>query len=1471
MPRFDDRLSPRGPDGDDFQKFVWEALRSGHFEPFVAGRYIRPYYAFGNDGAIDHLAIGDHDQIVVECKFFGKERKGQPAGDWKAVAEKLEPNLLANARRGIDSVARHYKPWFDANRPIRGYWFCTSGNFQPGAQSELRQDITTFFTTIAQSHASLAHLAGLDVEVFGWNDFGGALNAIPPLSFKWFRQLPVGFRPMRSLTGGKTFRRFLDEGTLDFFSRDAFNREIGFDNQARVVDEQTTLSILLETNDQTGLVLSGPGGLGKTRLAVQFGLAAELKGWLALQVERIASPEAVDELARVYPAGARVLLIIDYAEAAASLLGLAHAMERANRDGKHQFRFVATCRASAISAVKEALEDSAYRVIEFSGRPDDRYNNWVVNKILLSADVPRLDEVASVCGGIPAIAAFAVFLSKQYPERFDSQFGQIHRGDDFSIWADKRLKLALSAQNLDDFSTRRRLATLAARLPLPANEYQFHRSLSDETTRLLDLLQFDRWIEPDGEGIAATHDIFADAIITRYVFETSATITDRVGDVLSDSMDAGAFDRAFIALNRLAAHRQFEEIDGLTAIRRAHARNPLAVIASHKLLLRIRIPNYKTSVRLLDEFPDVASAIAADASCDGLLAYLAESAAVSANEAWRNEAGRILQPLLDLAVERTQWSNIVVRRALRLLPERYRQQALGWIRREPTRSETHFIFVAWLLSGLPPDEISFDLNVWLANKGRSDLKASFVLSAWLDAAAKLDQEACLEKIGKVQDHVLAWLNEHPTKENAQFVYKSWLDAAAKLDQDACLEKIDKVQDHVLAWLNGHRTKENAEFVYDAWLDAAAKLDQDASLEKISKVQDHVLAWLNGHRTKEKAEFVYKSWLDVAAKLDQDASLEKISKVQDHVLAWLNGHRTKEKADFVYKSWLDAAAKLDQEACLEKIGKVQDHVLAWLNDHRTKEDAQFVYNAWLDAAAKLDQEACLEKIGKVQDHVLAWLNEHRTKENAQFVYKSWLDAAAKLNQDASLEKIGKVQDHFLAWLNDHRTKEDAQFVYNAWLDATAKLDQDACREKIDKVQDHVLAWIENFGATENADFLYRSWLDAGGNFEMISQACLAWFHEHATSYQSSFLVKYITQITDVPSTTLHATIRWCALFADREEVVWQATSLLIRHANSSEAVAVVRTFLANLRFLDLSRLSQRHIRSGEDGAKLAQMVLSGLGSALGVLALDECDRNQLNAVHARLLTESTIYTAAISADQIFIYPALIHNVATLLELGVLDVSRDRAALAQFANWMRAWPDDARQDLELAISKLRLAMPADLWDGIPPPRQSEFYRNSWEWKDNWQRQWDSTEDDPAGSAFFARQALAWLDKFDFAQRGWTSVWQTLWDTKSDSFVSRAVLTELAKKWLNAAAPEHPRWAIVWLKLWSAAQSSRESGTDQFLIMQAKAWLAGEGPRVEWKLVCQEIWGRSDLRDQAIEDCVRQRMQMPPDTDIIFTENS
>jgi hypothetical protein len=425
-----------------------------------------------------------------------------------------------------------------------------------------------------------------------------------------------------------------------------------------------------------------------------------------------------------------------------------------------------------------------------------------------------------------------------------------------------------------------------------------------------------------------------------------------------------------------------------------------------------------------------------------------------------------------------------------------------------------------------------------------------------------------------------------------------------------------------------------------------------------EIVPNVEVWLSANAARSlKTSFVVRAWLDAGGQREL---------IDRYVLAWIEAFGATEAAQFVYRAWLEAGGQRDL---------IDRYVLAWIEAFGATEAARFVYRAWLEAGGQQDL---------IDRHVLAWIEAFGATEAAQFVYKAWLEAGGQRDL---------IERHVLTWIEAFGATEAAQFVYKAWLDAGGQRDL---------IDNHVLTWVEAHGTVETAKYVYDAWLAAGGDFAKISRSCLAWFSEHAATIEAGFVLKYIARQKALPTNILHAAIRWCALFPKTDEAVWRAMSLLRTYRWSDEALAIVRAFLACLRFLNLNRLSRKPQGVDEDGSLLSHLVLNTLALSIGVLGLDAADRDELGIAHAKLLADSTIYEAAHTAGEANAHPELIHHVSGLIERGLIDLNRDRVGLVRFADWMRAWPEDAYEDLELAISRLRRVAPSDLWDGIPPPR-------------------------------------------------------------------------------------------------------------------------------------------------------------------------
>ncbi|SOC10152.1 hypothetical protein SAMN05877809_10575 [Rhodobacter sp. JA431] len=967
--RFDDRILDREDDGGAFERFVDEFL--SRQEPDTA--LVRGL-AKGPDGAID---LSDQDAPItriVECKFIGAQSKDKAADRWGQVRSNLENNLPPLAA-GDDKGRGRYRPWLRSQGNLSTYTFVTSAiAASTDERTTLKRSIEEFFADLSDQHPDLNHLRRLKVELRYWDDLIGKAASFPQLFYRWFGGLPYGYGDIALSFGSEAgFKRFLESRHLPYFSRDAYLEETG---GKRISHFESTLDHLTTGNGPRTGVISGPGGVGKTRLAIELCEAARQRDWWPVRLDRKAQATDLTKLCQSHATGARLLLFVDYAEACEDLEGFATEMGRLALEGGHQLSLLASTRASSIQQVLDRLSALAPEETVLDPEADPAFDAWVVRKILAHFAVPEAEAVAQSCSGLPVMAAFAGFLLQSDKAQFEKQFGNLAAVKDFADWSARRLQAI--EDRFQGQLVRRLLAELAVRLPMPEAEVEAFRATSEVHDQLFAVLRADHWIEPEGAGFAAAHDVLADAMLARHLSEMPKDEQLRLQTLLIAALTEGRLDRCLAAVDRLGAHPVFARLSGCKAVKTLLRRDRERTLAALPMLAQSRLLPPSDLIAVLAEEPDVGDRLAKEPQSHLVLARAAEWAALHAGDAMPRATAEVaLAAPLATATDWPNPSNIILRCAHAFDPARYEGRVLDRIVAEPGALSTHYLLVSLLRWGTPPETVRPHLLKWLP-QNETARKASFVYKSWLDATGEAEA---------VRTPLLGWLEQHGATPEAQFVYKSWLDATGEAGAEA-------VRAPLLGWLEQHGATPEARFVYKSWLDATGEA---------GAVRAPLLGWLEQHGATPEASFVYQSWLD--AKGEAGA-------VRAPLLGWLEQHGATTEAQFVYKSWLDATGEAEA---------VRAPLLGWLEQHGATLDARFVYKSWLDATGEA---------GAVRAPLLGWLEQHGATPEAQFVYRAWLDATGEAEA---------VRDHLIAWIEINSSQEEADFVFRAWLEAGEPLD------------------------------------------------------------------------------------------------------------------------------------------------------------------------------------------------------------------------------------------------------------------------------------------------------------------------------------------------------------------------------------------------------------------------------------------------
>lgn len=1114
--------------GDAFQRLVGEALEATRPD-------IRRFGAAGRDGGIDLLEERPDGRVVHECKYVGADGEKAAAGRWRETGRNLKRHLPARSQT-------QYAPWWDAAQPIRRYELHLSSALANAAQLDsLRHEISSFFETLGAAYNHLAHLRDIEVEVRHWPDFERLLVAEPRLVFRWFPRTRCGLLPLESHRSPGTLRAYLD---TTYYSREHHVAEHGAPDVGDFMTEPAMLDTLREAD---GIVITGAGGYGKTRLSLEIGRRAQAEGWTVMRAEGPLRDQQLDLLAATSSINRPVLLLIDYIETQRAFAEATHRLAEIN-EAAGPVHFVANCRTSYYDRVAGTTRH-VHVTLAPPGALDwyRDYRHEVVRHILESSGVGVQASYLKICRDIPVLAVFVAYL---HATGRTTDLEDLQQDANFGVWMRRRVARSFPEVESAD------VAAFIAQFPM--TDGTVDRVFSGPRAALLRALATDGWVEPtdrsgaEGRVWEVVHDVFTDQILGSYVEELGELGEAFLLDLLRDAAGNDCLRSAVIAVQRLGDRA------GITQVR-WHALFNRAIEANPRPWVEIADAVLLTPVLT----PDEAAAILVEHSSlwrerrDDRAFHAAISALVRQVASQRQGAeGAYFEDL-------TEWmrriialnpSDYHITSALRLAPSVFSEVALEGIRSAAIRLDLHYMLVAWLHGGLGAAEVKDEVSRWISAFGNSP-KASFVYHAWLDAGGEL---------ASVQDAVASWLVDHQNSPGAQYVYGAWLGAGGDLGlvapaipgwlaehgcsrnasflYRACLEagvEPETLASNIEGWLAEHAKQEAAGSVYGAWLDAGGDpavvspamhdwLSEHGLLLKArylyrsalhAGVEPEALAapverWLAEHRDQPEAEHVFASWL---------ASGGDPSLVESLVLDWIGLHGSVFEAEYVYKAWLDAARP--REAISEAVGE-------WLKLHASNDHARFVLVAWLRSGG--DPEF-------IESAINEWTAENAVEVDAQYVYVAWLKHGGD---------TGVIDAAVHSWVAVNGTRPEASHVYPAWLNAggeTVSMESD------------ILRWISAHGETDDAEFVYRAWVESELPPETVLSPLGKWFHTRRSDRDAGqYMGKLLTQQRELPPEIVRDILAWCRTFSDEPDALWRLSRLCHTAHDPELGPAVVAT-------------------------------------------------------------------------------------------------------------------------------------------------------------------------------------------------------------------------------------------------------------------------------------------------------------------------
>ncbi|GHJ47599.1 hypothetical protein Cs7R123_49410 [Catellatospora sp. TT07R-123] len=946
---------------------------------------------------------------------------------------------------------------------------------------------------------------------------GSHLSKIEPLSeADSFNGIVEHMDEVRGLTGMAANLRI---ESLPYLAPDPISNT----HPDRILDE------LDRCASESGTLLVGAAGIGKTRTCFEVGERAVSAGWQVLHVKAGKTPVTTEQLLSTILRGpSRVLVIVDYLnESRLDLAALRHQVFPEARRRGIRLALLASARPGWFHRQDDPELRHLFRTVDLQleGQYSDAIQRHIVRSLAPSAiRVVGEGRLLNLCGKRPVLAVLIALEAEA-----KAKAGLLHptakgiRPGQLIDWLTSRLeedKLlpAKAASLLEDKDPPLALqvcAAMVAAMPqtresiVECGSAAFGES-EGSADHLLAVLYAMGWVTSSDEEWSVVHDIVADQLLERTLVRrisntVRANVAERVlASCLTQARTLGRFARN---LGRLLRDLELDE-------READLSNycatwlPKHVLHISKLLSSLRDEGGYTIIALIEN--------------------TAWSSVVHAN--WAT----IVRPWLTEHAG-TRQARYIIYRGLKFSSSEESGlllvAALTWLSEHGALVDAQLVLAPLLKSNGIPESTTADIqahaSAWLRLCGSSP-EAQFVLSSLLDRTDLVDPKS-------VHAAAFKWLELHGTSPEAQFVLSRLLDRTDLVDPKS-------VHAAAFKWLQLHGTSPEAQFVLSRLLDRTDLVDPKS-------VHAAAFKWLQLHGTSPEARFVLNSLL---GRPRQSLGL---TDAYACALSWLDTHGAMPEARFLLASLLKCADLIDLKPAVT-------HAYTWLAHNGGASEAGFLLGVLLRRNGAEPEIAA---------HAFTWLADHGAKSEARFVIApllkpgdlpaltdaaifrfadNWLTLHGHLSEAriilVSLLKRGDIPSsaiaygHVFNWLAQCGTTMEAQLVLSSLLK----------REELpepDFVCECAISWLASRGGTPEARFVLTALLgredlpDANATYSYVHK----WIAAHNSTPDAAYVHSSLWRRNGLPD----------------PDAAWPATrDWLSQHGGIPEAQLVLSSLL-----------------------------------------------------------------------------------------------------------------------------------------------------------------------------------------------------------------------------------------------------------------------------------------------------------------------